>query len=172
MKRFFRFCAGLAAVLLLTAACTKEGAPRFKGNYTFKTSGTVTVRPADDAEAEQTVISLMDENGQLDVVTVDKSSGEMMVAMNIVGGSVLTFNAVADGRTLTLTPFTRRLQIPVVSGNPIDTALPEATVTVSGYAERYTDALLFWISYEGTYTYDGVEYEITDSNISCWAKEN
>lgn len=157
----------------MAVACTKEGAPRFKGNYTFKTSGTVTVRPSGDEGAEQTVISLIDENGQLDVVMTDRNSGDMVVAMNIVGGSVLTFNAVAEGRTLTITPFTRHLVIPVEDDSAIGgTALPEAAVTVSGYAERYTDALLFWIEYTGTYTVDGVEYEIVDSDISCWAKEN
>ena len=63
--------------------------------------------------------------------------------------------------------------IPVEDDSAIGgTALPEAAVTVSGYAERYTDALLFWIEYTGTYTVDGVEYEIVDSDISCWAKEN
>lgn len=158
---------------MLAVSCTKEGAPRFKGNYTFKTSGTVTVSPAGDESAEPQKLKLLDENGQMDVVVSDKNTGEMIVAMNILGGSVLTFNAVADGKTLTITPFSRQLTIPVTDeGSLLETAYPVASVTVSGYAERYADALMFWIEYEGKYTFQNVEYEIVSSDVSCWAKEN
>ena len=172
MKRFLTVAA-VAVSVVLAVSCTKEGAPRFKGNYTFKTSGTITVRPSGDDAAETVQISLPDESGQMDIVTADKSSGDMVVAMNIVGGSVLTFDAVADGRTLTLTPFSRHLTVPVAAeGGLVETSRPQASVTVTGYAERYTDALLFWLEYQGTYTWQNVEYEIVDSDISCWAKEN
>ena len=86
--------------------------------------------------------------------------------------SVLTFNAVADGMRMTITPFTRQITIPVVEEGVFETAFPVATVTVTGYAERYADALLFWIEYTGSYTYRGVDYEIAESDISCWATEN
>lgn len=167
MKRFLTVAA-VAVSVVLAVSCTKEGAPRFKGNYTFKTSGTITVRPSGDEAAETVRISLSDESGQMDIVTADKSSGNMVVAMNIVGGSVMTFDAVADGKTLTVTPFSRQLTVPAdAEGGIVEISRPKATVTVTGYAERYTDALLFW-----TYTWQGVEYEIVDSDISCWAKEN
>lgn len=173
-KEMKRFLMAAAVILsMLAVSCTKEGAPRFKGNYTFKTSGTVTVSPAGDESAEPQKLKLLDENGQMDVVVSDKNTGEMIVAMNILGGSVLTFNAVADGKTLTITPFSRQLTIPVTDeGSLLETAYPVASVTVSGYAERYADALMFWIEYEGKYTFQDVEYEIVSSDVSCWAKEN
>lgn len=172
MKRFLTVAA-VAVSVVLAVSCTKEGAPRFKGNYTFKTSGTITVRPSGDEAAEAVRISLSDESGQMDIVTADKSSGNMVVAMNIVGGSVMTFDAVADGKTLTVTPFSRQLTVPVAEeGGLMEISHPEATVTVTGYAERYADALLFWLEYQGTYTWEDVEYEIVDSDISCWAREN
>ena len=115
-KEMKRFLMAAAVILsMLAVSCTKEGAPRFKGNYTFKTSGTVTVSPAGDESAEPQKLKLLDENGQMDVVVSDKNTGEMIVAMNILGGSVLTFNAVADGKTLTITPFSRQLTIPVTA---------------------------------------------------------
>lgn len=145
-KEMKRFLMAAAVILsMLAVSCTKEGAPRFKGNYTFKTSGTVTVSPAGDESAEPQKLKLLDENGQMDVVVSDKNTGEMIVAMNILGGSVLTFNAVADGKTLTITPFSRQLTIPVTDeGSLLETAYPVASVTVSGYAERYADALMFF----------------------------
>lgn len=171
MNKILTLCVAAAAVFL-SAACTKEGPSRFKGDYTFKTSGTVTVKPAGDDLSDPVVYSLQDENGQMDVVARDRSSGDMVVAMNILGGSVLTFDAVADGMRMTITPFTRQITIPVVEEGVFETAFPVATVTVTGYAERYADALLFWIEYTGSYTYRGVDYEIAESDISCWATEN
>lgn len=65
------------------------------------------------------------------------------------------------------------LTLPVTDeGSLLETAYPVASVTVSGYAERYADALMFWIEYEGKYTFQDVEYEIVSSDVSCWAKEN
>ena len=74
MNRILTACAA-AAVILTAVSCTKEGPSRFKGNYTFKTSGTITVRPEGDDQAGTTVFTLSDENGQMDVVARDKSSG-------------------------------------------------------------------------------------------------
>ncbi len=36
--------AAVAVILLVACSCEKEGAQRFKGNYTFKTGGTLTVK--------------------------------------------------------------------------------------------------------------------------------
>ena len=171
MNRILTACAA-AAVILTAVSCTKEGPSRFKGNYTFKTSGTITVRPEGDDQAGTTVFTLSDENGQMDVVARDKSSGDMVVAMNILGGSVLTFDAVADGMRMNITPFTRQLTVPVIEEGVFEVVPPVASVTVTGYAERYADALLFRLEYEGSYTFRDVKYEIVRSDISCWAKEN
>ena len=168
MDKFLFASAKSTVIMGFASAKNADGTDNLNGYIDLRASDTLDETNGFIYRARQ-----IDENGQLDVVMTDRNSGDMVVAMNIVGGSVLTFNAVAEGRTLTITPFTRRLVIPVEDDSAIGgTALPEAAVTVSGYAERYTDALLFWIEYTGTYTVDGVEYEIVDSDISCWAKEN
>ena len=162
-----------AAALLVFASCAKEGTARFDGNYTFKTGGTITVLPKEDATAEAgpQTISLTAEGGQMDVLTVDKKTGDMIVTMNITGGTVLTFNAVAQGKTLTLEKTERVVKIPV-GADLTDLAKPEANVTVSGYGERFTDVIIFRLTYEGGYTFLGTEYFIQSSSVDCVAKEN
>lgn len=172
MKRLMAIIA-LSAVALFSVSCNKEGPKRFSGNYTFKTSGTITVREAGNESAELKVVSLFDESGQMDVVESGKSEGGMLVAMNALGGSVVTFEAEASGKTLTITPFNRQLTVPFAeSSGVVEVVQPVATVTVSGYAERYADALLFWLDYTGSFVHGDVTYEIVSSNVSCWAKVN
>ncbi len=174
MKRFLVMLAAVAAIVLTAASCSKEGVKRFSGNYSFKTSGTVTAVPvsSDTAASEEAVtVSLTAESGQMSIVTADKSAGDMIVAMNILGGDVITFNANADDKLLTIEPFTRTLTLKV-SSILTDLLTATATVTVSGTAERYDNSLLFDLVYDGGYTFDGVEYTIVSSDVQCWAKSN
>ncbi|MCM1177339.1 MAG: hypothetical protein NC308_02630 [Clostridium sp.] len=171
MKRRHRLLAAMAAAILAISACEKEGTPRFRGNYTFKTGGTLTVRSTDAVASENSTISIVSENGQMDIVTTDKSTGEMIVTMNIVGGPAVRFNARADGKTLTLSPVRRQ-----VSLSPANTSSeilrPLADVAVGGTGERYDNLVIFRLDYEGSYTYAGKEYEIVASSVDCIAKQN
>lgn len=156
--------------MLVFASCAKEGTARFDGNYTFKTGGTITVLPKEGATAEAgpQTISLTAEGGQMDVLTVDKKTGKMVVTMNITGGTVLTFNAVAQGKTLTLEETDRTVKLPVGT----ELTKVDANVTVSGYGEKFTDVIIFRLTYEGGYTLLGTEYFIQSSSVDCVAKEN
>ena len=171
MRNIYLSIAAAAAFLVL-ASCAKEGTARFDGNYTFKTGGTITVlqkeEPSGGTPAEPQTISLTAEGGQMDILTVDRKTGDMIVTMNITGGTVLTFNAVAQGKTLTLAETQRTVKIPVAT----DLAKPEAIVTVSGFGERFTDVVIFRLTYEGSYTFLGTEYTIKSSSVDCVAKEN
>ncbi len=184
MKKCLRFLvmtAAVASIVLSVSSCSKEGVKRFSGNYSFKTSGTITAMAVsaegtDDgtatAEGDGTVtVNLTAESGQMTIVTSDKSDGEMIVAMNILGGDVITFNAKADDKTLTIEPFTRTLTLHVGTIFT-DLVSVETTVTVSGEAQRYDSSLLFNLTYEGSYTHLGTEYRIISSDVQCWAKSN
>ncbi|MGN0188938.1 MAG: hypothetical protein ACI395_05425 [Candidatus Cryptobacteroides sp.] len=159
-----------AAAFLVFASCTKEGTARFDGNFTFKTGGTITVTEKDNTAggAEPETISLTAEGGQMDILTVDKKTGKMIVTMNITGGTVLTFDALAQEKTLTLEPIERTVKISV--GN--DLTKVDAKVTVSGFGERFTDVIIFRLTYEGGYTFLGTEYVIQSSSVDCVAKKN
>lgn len=171
--------AAVAVMLFVACACAKEGTRRFEGNYTFKTGGTLSVRPvtdnstdnSEDTSAELSDMAIVPESGQMDIVTTDKSSGGMIVTMNILGGTVVTFDAKADGSILTLSPIKRQVTLspPNVSS---DLLRPLADVEVCGYGERFENIIIFRLDYKGHYTYSGTEYEIVGSAVDCVAKMN
>lgn len=171
MKHILSFLAAVAVILFVACACEKEGAPRFEGNYTFKTGGTLSSRPSGDTSAELSDIAIVPESGQMDIITTDKSSGDMIVTMNILGGTVVTFSAKADGMTLTLSAVKRQVSLspPNVSS---DLLRPLADVEVRGIGERFDDIIIFRLDYKGRYTYSGTEYEIVESTVDCVAKMN
>lgn len=143
MRRIFIKIMTAAAVISSLCACSREGFRLFRGDYSFKTSGTisvvrdeafqndasfvlVTVPGDDELQTEirtDTVITVHDdtltvaidvEAGQMNIAELDRENGEVMVTMNVTGGGVAAFRAFAEGRILTLTPYRRHMKL--VSG--------------------------------------------------------
>ncbi len=160
----------IAAVILLAAGCSKENAARFKGDYTFKTSGTVTAVPQGSPEGtEPMVFDLIAESGQMNLVKKGKSKNEMAVTMNILGGNAVYFeNVQAEGKLLTI-----QEPYPVRNINVKNGSFPaKAEISISGTGEKFTDVVIFNLEYKGKITYRGDVYEITGSNVDCIAQEN
>lgn len=164
MKRILKIVAMAVVAAAALCSCAKEGPGRFKGNYSFKTSGTVSVREKGNEEAEAFTLKLPDEQGQMDILEAEGNG--MLVTMNILSGGVVVFNAEAEGKTITLLPEERVLSVKpgVVQVN--------MTVTVEGSAHRYGDSVIFDLAYTGKYEELGIEYEITGSDVKCVAKLN
>lgn len=205
MKPILRIVAAVAVLLFVACACEKEGVQRFRGNYTFKTGGTLTVKalaaadePADpenpaDGPAESdgqtgqeepaadegesgpaeelSTMAIASESGQMDIVVTDKAAGSMIVTMNVVGGTVVTFDASADGKTLILSPLSRQITLSPANYSS-DAVRPVADVEISGYGERFDNIIIFRLEYKGNYTFAGKKYEIVGSSIDCVAKQN
>lgn len=189
MRRIFNIYSAVSLIvsLVLLSACTKEGPARFKGNYSFKTSGSVLLVKADDASGSggssgqdgtgngsgvaepQDRISAMiaTESGQMDILTVDKSSGDMIITMNIIAGDAVTMDAVASGDRLEIVPFQRHVTLKID-----ETIMTNALVTVKGYGERFDNVVIFRMSYEGSCTHLTATYNISESSIQCVAKRN
>lgn len=172
MKKSTIFIAATAAAAAMAMSCTKENAARFEGDYSFKTSGTVSAVPADTPEgtaADTVTLSVLPESGQMNIIRDGKSRTDMVITMNIMGGDAVVFDRVnAEGLVLTLLqPYvTRRVSVETGSG------IGYADVTVSGKAEKFTDVILFDLEYTGTVTDGDTVYRITDSAVDCVAKEN
>ncbi len=188
----------LAASLMSLSSCEKEGVKLFDGNYSFKTSGTVTMQRTlkdsgnasaqavgdDDTdfpdinipdidlpdinfpnEGDGTVdVQLSSESGQMNIIKTGDNS--VWVTMNIVGGDALTFNATAEGKTLTLEPATRMMSF------RDGTRTVSIKVTVSGTAEKHDDVAIFKLEYTGKGETTLYDYEIKESDVKCVAKLN
>ncbi len=169
----------LAAAMMLAAlcSCTKEGAKRFEGYYSYKLSGTIELKATEeesDADQEGTVtiapdqltLTLKNEAGQMNILTRDKKSGDMLITMNAIGGDVTTMQATADGDRLDIAPTSRRLPVEMTAGSA-------CTVMLSGTGEKLDDVIILNLTADsGEYSYLGRKYQVSGSKIECVARSN
>lgn len=174
------FVAALAVVVSLMSliSCEKEGVKLFDGNYSFKTSGILTVeRTAKVSESDASAgildipdgnrtfrLALTSESGQMNVIKTGDNS--VIVTMNIVGGDALVFNGKAEGKVLTLDPAVRFLSF----RDGANTVSLE--ITVSGTAEKHDDVAIFTLEYTGGGETTLYDYKILASEVKCVAKLN
>lgn len=171
----------LAALLTIAAltSCTKEGAKLFEGYYSYKLSGTISLTAVADAEATEEsgpeiapdeltlTLTLAPEAGQMNILTRDRSNGDMVLTMNAIGGDVTTMQAKADGNDLDISPVSKRFTLEITAGSKSYTAM------IIGSGERLEDVVIInFIAVSGEYSYLGRKYEVTGSNITCVAKSN
>lgn len=169
--KFVRFFSFVAVIMAMSTACHKTGTNLFKGNYSFKTSGFVTMNAVSEIDSTSYKVTLDSENGQMNILERNESNGDMAITMNIVGGPVLVMQAHAEGIALTLEPVERTITVRNENGLPM-----EMDVKMSGVADKINDVAMFSFKYEGqkeVETIDGpVKYTISDTQVVCVAKEN
>lgn len=174
------FVAALAVVasLLSFCSCEKEGVKLFDGNYSFKTSGILTIErtaKVSESDASAEILDIPDgnrtfklpltsESGQMNVIKTGDNS--VIVTMNIVGGDALVFNGKAEGKVLTLDPAVRFLSF----RDGANTVSLE--ITVSGTAEKHDDVAIFTLEYTGGGETTLYDYKILASEVKCVAKLN
>lgn len=189
--------AAAASLLTLANSCTKEGTRLFRGNYSFKTSGTLTVhRDTDttftqkwDADAGQMVpdtvikeypepiiLNILTESGQMDITEMDSDEGQVVVSMNVTSGPMAVLYAQAQGDSLSIASQPRRVTVIMSEqGGGLNDATritAGAELAVSGTAHRYDDIILFDLKYEGDFDSASSHYEILQSSVVCRAKAN
>lgn len=174
------FVAALAVVVSLMSliSCEKEGVKLFDGNYSFKTSGILTVErtaKVSESDASAEILDIPDgnrtfklpltsESGQMNIIKTGDNS--VIVTMNIVGGDALVFNGKAEGKVLTLDPAVRFLSF----RDGANTVSLE--ITVSGTAEKHDDVAIFTLEYTGGGETTLYDYKILASEVKCVAKLN
>lgn len=174
------FVAALAVVVSLMSliSCEKEGVKLFDGNYSFKTSGILTVeRTAKVSESDASAgildipdgnrtfrLALTSESGQMNIIKTGDNS--VIVTMNVVGGDALVFSGKAEGKVLTLDPAVRFISF----RDGANTVSLE--ITVSGTAEKHDDVAIFTLEYTGGGETTLYDYKILASEVKCVAKLN
>lgn len=163
-----------AAILTFTS-CTKTKNELFKGYYSFKTSGILTIEKevcdldGNRISIEEIEVNLTPENGQMNILSVDDKTGAMIVTMNIVGGDMLKYDATADKNTLTIENQRRNIKLE-------DVELTSMMALVSGTGKKYDNNVVFDFKYEGssvkTTALTETTFTIIDSEVNCVAKSN
>ena len=103
MKRIIPilFCA-----LMALASCQKKNAPLFRGDYSFKTSGSVTLNEINtEDEPASFTVNLPNEIGQLEIKDLDNGKDSVLVVMNTMGGEVVVTHALCQDNKIFLRDF-------------------------------------------------------------------
>ena len=93
--------------LMALASCQKKNAPLFRGDYSFKTSGSVTLEEiVPQGETGETfTVGLPNEIGQLEISTLDNGKDSVLVVMNTMGGEVVVTHALCKDNEIFLRDF-------------------------------------------------------------------
>lgn len=166
-------------LLFMATSCNKEGVKLFEGYYSYKLSGSITLTEAAPAEGEEATVrnlNIISESGQMNILTRDSSTGEMVITMRPVSSSVSVFEATASGSTIetepTLKRFTVRLSGSSSSSSSSESSGITCDVTISGSGERLDDVLILNFTASGQTTYLDTLYDVTSSDIKCVGQLN
>ena len=143
MKRILLiFICGLFAL----ASCQKKGMHLFRGDYSFKTSGSVTLDEIDPEDEPATyTVGLPNEIGQLEISALGNDRDSLLVVMNTMGGEVIVTHALCDGNEIFLKDFTKNTLL--FTGDSI-TLRNEVRVQASG--QMYEDnTIILNMVYDG-----------------------
>lgn len=87
------------------ASCQKKNAPLFRGDYSFKTSGSVTLNEIVTDEPASYTVGLPNEIGQLEISELGNGKDSVLVVMNTMGGEVVVTHAFCKDNEIFLRDF-------------------------------------------------------------------
>lgn len=171
MKKNFIFIA--LGLLIAFSSCQKSGLNLFCGNYSYKTTGSVTVQrkatPLDSITPAAFTFNLPNEIGQLDIATLDKHNDSVVVIINQLNGDVVLTHGYCNDKELTLKPFKRNV-LNISVNSQIDFNTP---VKIQGVGHCYDDnTLIFDMSYHGKAQVGPFTYLIDGDQIQMVAYRN
>ena len=155
--------------LLALVACQKKNAPLFRGDYSFKTSGSVTLDEIDpEEEPASYIVSLPNEIGQLEISDLGNGKDSVLVVMNTMGGEVVVTHAYCDGNEIFLKDFTKNTLL--FTGDSL-TLKNDLSVKASG--QMYEDnTIILNMIYDGEAETNERNFTIHGNNIRMAAIRN
>ena len=157
---------------MVMVACQKKNSPLFRGDYSFKTSGSVTmdeiVPGSETYEPASYTVSLPNEIGQLEISDLGNGKDSVVVVMNIMGGEVVVTHAFCKDNEIFLKDFAKNTLI--FTGDSL-TLKNELNVKASG--RMYEDnTLILNMIYDGEAETDERSFTIHGDNIRMAAIRN
>jgi len=158
--------------LLALTSCQKSGMQLFRGDYSFKTSGSVTmdeiVPEGETTDPVSYTVSLPNEIGQLQISDLGNEKDSLLVVMNTMGGEVIVTHAFCDGNEIFLKDFAKNTLL--FTGDSI-TLKNEVHVKASG--QMYEDnTIILNMFYDGEAGTSERSFAIHGDNIRMAATRN
>lgn len=161
---FLAFCG-----LIVLVGCRKSGTNLFRGDYSFKTSGSVTLDEIDpEDEPVSYTVSLPNEIGQLEISALDNDKDSVLVVMNTLGGEVVVTHAFCDGNEIYLKNFTKNTLL--FTGDSL-TLKNDLQVHATGQMYEY-NTLILNMTYEGEAESNERSFKVFGDNIRMAAIRN
>lgn len=161
--------------MVALGSCQKSPVQEFCGSYSFKTGGFLELSAKyyqagiDAFEVRDTVIqrSISSESGQMRVVA--DSGNNILMTMNVTGGSLIVMNGTVDGNNVTFGPVERKILVFKESGLDL---VEDVKVKVSATGRRLGNSIILDFDYEGNFTLGAYPCTIISSNVKCAANRN
>ena len=155
--------------LLALASCQKKNAPLFRGDYSFKTSGSVTLDEINaEDEPDSYTVSLPNEIGQLEISDLGNGRDSVVVVMNTMGGEVVVTHAFCKDNEIFLRDFKKNTLL--FAGDSL-TLKNDLRVHASG--QMYEDnTLILNMTYEGEAETNERSFKIYGDDIRTVAIRN
>ena len=159
----------LCCCLMALASCQKKNAPLFRGDYSFKTSGSVTLDEinTEDEPASYTV-SLPNEIGQLEISALDNGKDSVLVVMNTMGGEVVVTHAFCQDNKIFLRDFKKNTLL--FTGDSL-TLKNDLRVKASGQMYE-NNTLILNMTYEGEAETNERSFKVYGDDIRMAAIRN
>ena len=156
--------------LIALASCQKKNAPLFRGDYSFKTSGSVTLDEivTNGEEGDSFTVSLPNEIGQLEISVLGNEKDSVVVVMNTMGGEVVVTHALCQDNKIFFRDFTKNTLL--FTGDSISL---KNEVRVSASGQMYEDnTLIINMIYDGEAETNERNFKIHGDNIRMAAIRN
>lgn len=156
--------------LIVLASCQKKNAPLFRGNYSFKTSGSVTLEEiVPQGETGETfTIGLPNEIGQLEISDLGNGKDSVLVVMNTMGGEVVVAHALCKDNEIFLRDFKKNTLL--LTG---DSLTLKNDLRVKATGRMYEDnTLILNMIYDGEAATNNRDFKIHGDDIRMAAIRN
>ena len=154
--------------LIALASCQKKNAPLFRGDYSFKTSGSVTLNEIVTDEPASYTVGLPNEIGQLEISELGNGKDSVLVVMNTMGGEVVVTHAFCKDNEIFLRDFKKNTLL--FTGDSL-TLKNDLRVKASG--QMYEDnTLILNMTYDGEAESNERSFKIYGDDIRMAATRN
>lgn len=161
--------------LLTLASCKKSGVNLFAGDYSFKTSGEISITATTQIDDNNVTIpasldvTLSNNIGQMNISVSDKKNDEVIVVINYMDDDVIVTTGTCDGDRIVLEPF----QHDVLPVSVSSLFTNDYSIKVGGEGRIYDgNMIVLDMSYSGKASIGSVKYTIRDKDIKMVAYRN
>ena len=164
-----------ALLLVIVAAsltsCHKGGTHLFAGDYSFKTSGevSITAQNGSNVVPAELNINLANTVGQLNISADNNDNDKVIVVINNLNGDVFTTTGSCEGKNIEIDEF----QCNTLPFSVTTLFSGDYKVKVSASGQIYDDNMIvFDVFCNGSATVGSITYKVKDKNITMVAYRN